>query len=71
MPTRVKGAKDSMIIAAILVYVLDISEPSTCCKSARIRRRRKQIIEVTTMFKLTLRETHGTPPRSVVFRIET
>jgi hypothetical protein len=69
MPMRVKGAKDSMIIAAILVYVLDVSEPSTCRKSARIRKRRKQIIEVTMMFKLTLRETHGMPPRGVVSRI--
>jgi len=71
MPMMEKGAKDSTTIAAILVYAVDISGPSSCRKSARIRRRRKQIIKVTMVFKLTLREIHGRPPRSVVFRIET
>ena len=61
MPMIVKGAADSTSIAAILVYILDASDSTTCRKSARIRSRRKQIIEVTMMFKLTLRETHGTP----------
>jgi len=62
MPRMEKGAADSTSIAARLVYILhDVSGPCTCRKSARIRRRRKQIIEVTMMFKLTLREIHGTP----------
>jgi len=62
MPRMVKGAADSTSIAARLVYILhDVSGPCTVRKSARIRSRRKQIIEVTMMFKLTLRETHGTP----------
>jgi hypothetical protein len=61
MPRMVKGAADSMSIAATLVYILDnVAGQFTCRKSARIRRMRKQIIEVTMMFKLTLRETHGT-----------
>jgi hypothetical protein len=62
MPMMEKGAADSMSIAAILVYIPDdVAGPSTCRKSARIRRRRKQIIEVTMMFKLTLREIHWIP----------
>jgi len=61
MPMMEKGAEDSTTIVAILVYILDISGPSSRRKSARIRRRRKQIIEVTTMFKPTVRETQGTP----------
>jgi len=69
MPRMEKGADDSMTIATILVYIQDISGPSSRRKSARIRRRRKQIIEVTMMFKLTLREIHGRPPRSVPFRM--
>jgi hypothetical protein len=65
MPMMEKGAADSTSITARLVYILDdVSGPWTCRKSARIRSRRKQIIEVTMMFKPTLRETHGTPFRS-------
>ena len=65
MPRMEKGAADSTSIAARFAYILhDVSGPCTCRKSARIRRRRKQIIEVTVMFKPTLRETHGTPFRS-------
>jgi hypothetical protein len=40
---------------------LDIFRESASCMSARIRRRRKQIIEVMMMFKLTLNVNHGTP----------
>ena len=60
MPRIEKGAADSMSIAAMLVYALDISGGSTSRVSARIRKRRKQIIEVTMTFKPTLSETHGT-----------
>jgi len=60
MPRMENGAADSISIAAMLVYILDISGESTSRMSARIRRRRKQIIEVTTTFKLTLSVTHGT-----------
>jgi hypothetical protein len=67
MPMMDKGAADSTSIAARLVYILDdVSGPWTCRKSARIRKRRKQIIEVTMMFKLTVREIHGTPFRSEI-----
>jgi len=55
----VNGAADSMRIAAILVYTLVISGLSASFMSARIRRRRKQIMEVTMMFNPTLSETHG------------
>ena len=62
IPRMEKGAADSTSIAARLMYILDnVSGPCTCRKSARIRRRRKQIIEVTIIFKPTLRETHCTP----------
>ena len=62
MPRMEKGAADSTSIAARLVYILDdASGPCTCRRSVRIRRRRKQIMEVTMMFRLTVRETHGTP----------
>ena len=65
MPMIEKGAADSTSIAARLVYILDdVSGPWTCRKSARICNRRKHIIEVTMMFKPTVRETHGTPFRS-------
>jgi hypothetical protein len=60
MPRMEKGAADSMSIAEMLVYMLDVAEESTSVKSARMRRRRKQIIEVRMMFRLTLSETHGT-----------
>jgi hypothetical protein len=61
------GAADSTSIAARLVYILDdVSGPWTCRKSARICNRRKHIIEVTMMFKLTVRATHGTPFRSEI-----
>ena len=60
IPMIKNGAADSMSIAAILVYILDISGESTSRTSARARRRRKHIIEVTTTFKPTLSETHGT-----------
>jgi hypothetical protein len=55
-----KGAEDSTSIAAMLVYILDVSGESTLRESLRICRIRKQIIEVTMMLKLTLSETHGT-----------
>ena len=55
------GAADSISIAAILVYTLAISGASTSRKAARMRRRRKQIIEVTMMFNPTLSEIHGMP----------
>lgn len=58
IPRVVKGAADSMSIATILVYILDVSGVRTSRASERIRRRRKQIIEVTMTFKLTLSETH-------------
>jgi hypothetical protein len=64
IPRMVKGAADSMSTAAILVYTLDVSEQSTSRARARILRRRKQIIEVTMTFKLTLRETHMTARRA-------
>lgn len=60
MPRMENGAADSMSIAAMLVYIFDISGESISRMIARIRRRRKQIIEVTTTFKLTLSVTHGT-----------
>jgi hypothetical protein len=60
MPRMEKGAADSMSIVAMLVYMLDISGESTSRIRARIRMRRKQIIEVTMIFKLTLSDTHGT-----------
>src|SRR5487761_191797 len=68
IPRMDSGAADSTRIAATLVYVLDISGGSTSRIRARIRKRRKQIIAVTMMFKLTLSEIHGTtdlslPPR--------
>jgi hypothetical protein len=55
-----KGAADSISMVAMLVYMLDISGESTSRIRVRIRMRRKQIIEVTITFKLTLSETHGT-----------
>jgi hypothetical protein len=58
----VKGAADSMSIVAMLKYVLDISG-RTSRMSARIRKRRKQIIEVMMTFKVTLSDTHGTMGR--------
>jgi hypothetical protein len=62
MPRMEKGAADSTSIAARLMYILDnVPGQCTCRKSALIRKRRKQIIEVTMMFKLTLKKTHGTP----------
>ena len=60
MPRMERGAADSMSIVAMLVYMFDISGVSTSRIRARIRMRRKQIIEVTMMFRLTLNETHGT-----------
>jgi hypothetical protein len=54
------GAADSMSIATTLVYIVDISGERVSRASARIRRRRKHIIEVTMTFKATLSETHGT-----------
>jgi hypothetical protein len=60
MPTMERGAADSISIVAMLVYMLDISGESTSRICARIRMRRKQIIEVTMIFKLTLSETQGT-----------
>jgi hypothetical protein len=44
----------------MLVYILDISGESAPSVSARARRRRKQIIEVTMIFKVTVSETHAT-----------
>jgi hypothetical protein len=55
-----KGAADSTSIAAMLVYTLDVSGESTSRMSALMRIRRKQIIVVRMMFKLTLSEAHGT-----------
>jgi hypothetical protein len=49
-----------MSIVAMLEYMLDNSGESTCRIRARIHMRRKQIIEVTMIFKLTLSVTHGT-----------
>jgi hypothetical protein len=60
IPRMVKGAADSMRIAAILVYILAVSGLRTSRAKARILRRRKQIIEVTMTFKPTLREIHRT-----------
>jgi hypothetical protein len=57
------GAADSMSIAAMLVYILDISGETALRVSARICRRRKHIIKVTMTFRLTLSETHGTMTR--------
>ena len=53
-----KGAADSMSIVTILVYMLDVFGVSTSRVSARHRRTRKQIIEVTMTFKVTLSDTH-------------
>jgi hypothetical protein len=55
-----KGAADSMSIAAMLIYTLDISGERSSCVSALMRRMRKQIIAVRMMFRLTLSEAHGT-----------
>jgi len=60
IPRIVKGAADSMSIVAMLVYVLASSGCCSFCMSARIRRSRKQIIEVMMTFKHTLIDTHGT-----------
>ena len=68
IPRIESGAADSTRIAATLVYVLDISGGSTSCIRARIRKRRKQIIAVTMMFKLTLSEIHGTTVLSLPLR---
>jgi hypothetical protein len=54
------GAADSISMVAMLVYMPDSSVESTSRMRARIRMRRKQIIEVTITFKLTLSATHGT-----------
>jgi hypothetical protein len=64
IPRMVKGAADSMSIAAILVYILTVSGLSISRAEVRILRRRKQIIEVTMTFKLTLREIHTTAMRA-------
>lgn len=61
IPSAVKGAADSMSIAATLVYVLDRSGGSTSRAIARMRRRRTQISVVTRTLRLTLSATHGTP----------
>jgi hypothetical protein len=53
-----KGAADSMRIAAMLVYGVEIAGESACRVSARIRRRRKHIMAVTTTFTLTLSAIH-------------
>jgi len=66
VPTMEIGAADSMSIAATLVYILDISGESVSRASARIWRRRRHIIEVTTTFKPTLSETHGTATRATL-----
>ena len=60
IPRMERGAADSMSVAAMLVYILDVSGESIPRTRARIRKRRKQIIEVTMTFMLTLNETHGT-----------
>lgn len=60
------GAADSMSIATMLVYIPDISGESDSRASARIRRRRRHIIEVTITFKPTLSETHGTVTRAIL-----
>jgi len=60
IPRMERGAADSMSIATTLVYILDISGESTSRMSARIRRSRRQIIEVTMMFKPKLSATQGT-----------
>ena len=61
IPSAVKGAADSMSIAATLVYVLDSSGASTSRVSERMRKRRTQMSVVTSTLRLTLSETHGTP----------
>jgi hypothetical protein len=53
-----KGAADSMRIAAMLVYGVEISGESASRVSARIRRRRKHIMAVTTILTLTLSAIH-------------
>jgi hypothetical protein len=58
-----RGAADSMSIAATLKYILDVSGVRISRMSARVRQRRKQIMEVTMTFRLTLSETHGTVKR--------
>jgi hypothetical protein len=63
IPRMERGAADSIIIVTILEYIQDISGESASRVSARIRRSRKQIIEVTMIFKLTLSETQGTARR--------
>ena len=63
IPRMEIGAVDSMSIAAMLMYVLDISGESAPRVSARICRRRKHIIKVMTTLRLTLSETHGTMTR--------
>jgi len=63
IPRMENTAADSTSIAAMLVYIFDIMifGESAPRMSERIRRRRKQIIEVMMIFKLTLNENHGTP----------
>jgi len=63
IPRMERGAADSISIATILVYIQDISGESASRVRACIRRSRKQIIEVTMIFKLTLSETQGTARR--------
>ena len=60
IPIMVNGAADSMSTATMLVYILDISGESAPSVSARARRRRKHIIEVTMIFKVTVSETRAT-----------
>src|ERR1700741_3284885 len=66
IPRIENGAADSMRIAALLVYMWDICEQTTSRMRARIRRRRKQIIAVTTMSALTLSMAHTIPGRAVL-----
>jgi hypothetical protein len=68
MPRIENTAADSTSIAAMPVYMVDISGECISRMNARIRRRRKHIIEVMMMFKLTLSEIHGIPTWSWPFR---
>jgi len=66
MPRMEKGTADSMSIVATLVYMLDNFGGSTSRVSARIRRIRKQIIEVTMAFNPTLDEYHETLKKALL-----
>ena len=66
IPRMEKGTADSMSIVATPVYMLDNSGVSTSRVSARIRRIRKQIIEVTIAFKPTLKEYHDILRRALL-----